>query len=262
MASSDISKSLGGPNYVYADELPTPSEMGIKRDGSFGGIARAVAGVNLYSDAVGFGATTSLARNEFGQNALYPLGVRYFLKTGLTCSNGADMYDYVDGIPKNLPGRVGGEIQRTLGVQFRGLAPGMMQDAVTALDPVPLFTAAIGAGYPQCKKVTLPVGDYLGQTKSKYDSKNVWITEPSKPIKVKRGANLPHQTRWVLDKYVTPDVYNGTPKTEKPGVLPETGAVSSMPEAFVGSSDSTSVVAAGVLFAALFFGFVVATRHD
>ena len=55
-----------GPNYVYADELATPSEIGVRRDGSFGGIARAVAGVNYYADAIGFGQTSGLAKNEFG----------------------------------------------------------------------------------------------------------------------------------------------------------------------------------------------------
>jgi hypothetical protein len=250
-----------GPNYVYADELATPSEIGVRRDGSFGGIARAVAGVNYYADAIGFGQTSGLAKNEFGADAMYPLGIRYFIKTGLTCSNGADMYDYVDGIPKPLPGRVGKEVEQSLGVKFRGLAPGMVQDATGALNPVPLFQAAIGAGYPKCKKVTLPVGDYKGNVRSRYDQKNVWITEPSMPVRVNRGS-LPHQTRWVLDSYITPDEYNAAPKTEKPNTLPATESLSNMPEGFVGSSDSSSTVAAGVLFAALVLGLAVTASRN
>lgn len=247
---------LLGPKYVFADELPTPSEIGVTRDGSFNGIARAVAGVNYYADAIGFGQTTGLARaNGLRQN---PLGVRYFVKTGLTCSNGADMYEYVDGIPKGLPGRVGKEVQKTLGVEFRGLAPGIIGDAANALNPVPFFQAAIGAGYPQCKKVTMPVGDYTGNIKSPYDANNIWISQPTANVRVNRGT-LPHQTRWVLDRYIPQKDYDATPKTEQTGTIPPTSGTSNMPEGF---TDSTQAVAAGVLFAGLVFGLLwVAPRN-
>lgn len=53
-----------GPQYNYADELKTPSELGIGRDGSFEGIMRAVSGVNYYVDAIGFGQSTGLAKAQ------------------------------------------------------------------------------------------------------------------------------------------------------------------------------------------------------
>ena len=84
---------LLGPKYSYADELRTPSELGIGRNGSFDGIMRAVGGVNYYVDAIGFGEATGLAKSA-GMNQ-QPLGIRYFIKTGATCSNGADMYEYI-----------------------------------------------------------------------------------------------------------------------------------------------------------------------
>ena len=231
---------LLGPKYSFADELSTPSELGIGRDGSFSGIMRAVAGVNYYVDAIGFGEATGLAKMS-GMDQV-PLGIQYFMKTGATCSNGADMYEYVSTIPKGLQGRVGEEVQKTMGVQFRGLAPGIVGDAASALNPLPLFQSVIGSGYAQCKKVTLPVGDLKGQVRSGFDPSNVWVTDP---YKVVNGA--PSQTRWVMDKYITQEEYDATPKTEKPGVLPNT-------EGF--SGDSGNKIAAGVLFAALFLGAV------
>jgi hypothetical protein len=81
------------------------------------------------------------------------------------------------------------------------------------------------------------------QTRSRYDTNAVWIKEPWKPI---NGA--PSQTRWVFDRYVSMEEYDATKKTEQPGVLPPT-------EGFSGSSTSDKI-AAGVLFAALFFGIV------
>ena len=234
--------SLLGPSYSFADELRTPSELGIGRDGSFDGIMRAVGGINYYTDAIGFGEATGIARSQ-GMHQ-QPLGIRYFMKTGQTCSNGADMYEYISSVPNGLPGRVGKEVERTLGVRMRGLAPGIMEDAATALNPLPLFKSAIGSGYSQCKKVTLPVGDLNGNVRSSFDKNNVWITEPYKVI---RG--LPHQTRWVFDKYISMDQYDDTTKTEKEGALPAT-------EGFANPHNS---IAAGVLFATLFLGFVAYT---
>jgi len=228
-----------GPKYSYADELKTPSELGIGRDGSFDGIMRAVGGVNYYVDAIGFGEATALAKLS-GMNQ-QPLGIRYFMKTGAVCSNGADMYEYISTVPSGLPGRVGAEVQKTMGVQFRGLAPGIIEDAVGALNPKPLFQSVIGSGYAQCKKITKPVGNMDGAVRSSFDESNIWITDPYKVV-----GGLPHQTRWVHDKYVTQEVYDATQKTETSGQLPDT-------EGFSGT-DSKSKLAAGVLFAALFLG--------
>ena len=234
---------LLGPTYSFADELATPSELNIKRDGSFDGIMRAVGGVNYYVDAIGFGEATGLAKLAGLEQS--PLGIRYFMKTGATCSNGADMYEYISTIPSGLPGRVGAEVKETLKVDFRGMAPGIVEDAVGALNPMPMFKSVIGSGYAQCKKVTLPVGNLKGEVRSRYNQNNIWVADPYKVV-----GGYPAQTRWVFDKYVDMDTYDATQKTEKAGVLPDT-------EGF--ESGNHSNIAAGVLFAALFVGFVAYT---
>jgi hypothetical protein len=245
-----------GPEYNYADELKTPSELGIGRDGSFEGIMRAVAGVNYYVDAIGFGQPTGLAKAQGRRMHQQPLGVRFFTKTGATCSNGADMYEYIDTIPKGLGGRVGNEIQKTMGVQFRGLAPGIVEDSASALDPRPFFQAVIGSGYAQCKKVTLPIGDMEGKVQSPYTKdKNGqpvrWNGEGPDGEYTLIGGK-PHQTRWVFDKYISQDEYNKALKT---------GAASrerkERKERKEGFANPTSQrVAAGALFAVLFLGTV------
>jgi hypothetical protein len=224
-----------GPNYSYADELKGPSEIGVREGGSPGAITDAVAGVNYYVDAIGFGQSTSIAKANGLENQR--LGLRYFLKTGSKCSNGADMYEYVDTVPKPLPGRLGSEIRQSLGVDMRGLAPGIIQDAAGALNPLPLFQAATGSGYAQCKKVTLPVGDDAGRVKSRYGGAD-WIEGPIQWI-----GEKPHQTRWVFDRYIESDAYDKTAKTE-------------------GFADgpSSQTIAAGVLFSALLLGFLIATK--
>jgi len=75
---------------------------------------------------------------------------------------------------------------------MKGLAPGMLEDARDALNPIPIFQAVIGTGYPKCKQVTLPVGDLNGNTRSPYDPDNVWIKGDINP------GNT--QTRWIQDR--------------------------------------------------------------
>ena len=225
---------LLGPKYSYADELPAPSDLGIGRDGSFGGIMRAVGGINYYADAIGFGNATGFAK-LMGMNQA-PLGLRYFVKTGLKCSNGQDMYDYIDTVPKGAGGRIGKEIQNTLGVKFQGMAPGIIEDAESALNPLPLFKAVTGSGYPRCKRVTLPVGTAYGTLRSRFDDKNVFIKDETQLVN-----GLPHQTRWIFDSYLTQEQYD----QEKPSVA----------EGFVGRTESK--VAAGALFALLVVGLAL-----
>ena len=204
------------PTYSFADEMMSPREMGIRRDGSFSGIMREVSGVNYYSDAIGFGTATGLAQaNKLNQQ---PMGIRYFVKTGQTCSNGADLYEYVDMIPKGemLGKRITGELDAMGLPRMRGLAPGIMEDATSALNPLPLLQAAAGTGYAKCKKVTYPVGDGEGRLKSRYDPDNVWIKDPID----KWEGRIPHQTRWILDRWISGEEYDKTPKTEEPRPVP------------------------------------------
>jgi hypothetical protein len=241
-----MSNNLLGPNYSYADELAAPSELGIRRDGSFDGIMRAVGGINYYVDAIGFGESTMIAR-DMGLNQK-PLGVRYFMKTGQECSNGADMYEYINTVPPGLSGRIGNEVKNALGVDMKGLAPGIVSDAAGALNPLPMFTAVIEGGYPQCKKVTLPVGDMRNRVRSDYNPANVWIDQP-----VQMRGGEPTQTRWVLDKYISQEAWDAAAKTEKAGVLPE------------GFEDygARNTIVAGALFAVVALGLMatVAARQ-
>jgi len=248
---------LLGPKYNYGDEQASPSNLGIGRGSTFSSVERAVAGVNYYVDTIGFGHATGLARNN--GMVQRPLGIRYFMKTGAKCSNGADMYEYIDTIPKGLPGRVGDEIQRTLGVPFQGLAPGIMEDAAKALNPLPLFKSAMGTGYARCKKVSLPVGDAWGRVQSWYDPNNKYIEGGAEA-----GPFGAQQTRWVFDSYISMDDYDKTSKTEDEDLAAEqakkreeiAAAARAEQIATEGFTDGSSTLGAGVLFAVLALGLM------
>ena len=192
-AKSGQSENPGflGPKYSFADQLKSPKEIGVRSDGSVDGITDAVAGINYYTDAIAFGQKTMLNHTDMN-----PMGIRYFLPTGANCSNGALMWTYIDNVPKgDLLGKRIGQAMQDMGLPgMRGLAPGILEDARDGLNPMPMFQAAIGSGYPKCKLVTKPVGDTNGRVVDPYDSNNVWIKG-----KVENSGNGPTQTRWVQD---------------------------------------------------------------
>lgn len=235
-----MSDSLAGPKYNYSDELATPSSIGVRAGGSPGAITDAMAGFSYYIDAIGFGQSSRTTKGLNGNLQNKQLGLQYFMDTGMKCSNGAGMYEYVDNIPKGLGGRAGEEVQKTMGVKLAGLAPGIVEDASNALNPAALFKAALGSGYARCKKVSLPVGDSSGRLASEYDKNNVWVQGP---VEMKNGR--PYQTRWVFDADVSQEQYDATPKVEK----------------FAGGSGpDLQTVAAGVLLAGVVLGFAFALK--
>jgi hypothetical protein len=204
-----------GSPYSPADAMMTPAQIGVKVGDSMDDVINAVKGVGFYADQIGFGApSTSLTQGM----PLQPLGVNYFMKTGLTCSNGADMWQYVKGIPDgNALGDKMKKVMSDMGLPpLRGLAPGMIEDAENALNPAPLMNALFGSGYPRCKQVTMQVGDAYGRI-SDPDTGEVWISDPDTAV---NNGNGYVQTRWIQDTdqqgnpiNLSRDQWSAAPKT-------------------------------------------------
>ncbi len=121
------------------------------------------------------------------------------------------MWDYIELIPKG--DAFGKNLQRGMasiggGVELRGLAPGVIEDAKNALNPAPLLRPLFGSGYAHCKKVTKRVGDQYGRLKD--NEGNPWV-DPKEPVESIGG--LPYQTKWVFDRETDVTTFNNTPKT-------------------------------------------------
>lgn len=183
-----------GSPYKPADAMLTPPQIGVEVGDSMGSVINAVKGVGFYSDQIGFGAPSTGLTNGM---PLKPLGVNYFIKTGVKCSNGADMWQYMKGITEgNALGEKTKRVMAEMGLPpLKGLAPGMVEDAENALNPSPLINALFGSGYPQCKQVTLPVGDAYGRVMDP-DTNEDWIGDSTGLQQVDGGYV---QTRWVQD---------------------------------------------------------------
>jgi hypothetical protein len=244
--TADMNTGMMGPDYSFADELKTPGEVGVRSGGSAGDIIDAVAGVGYYTDVIGFGERTGI-----NQRDMKPMGLRYFMSTGSTCSNGALMFEYIDTMPQgNLLGKRISQAITDMGLPaMRGLAPGILEDARDALNPFPLFNAAMGTGYPKCKQVTRPVGDAYGHTTSPYDSNNVWIKGQIDPGSM--------QTRWVQDTdaggypiFMSQVDYENDPKLYYPDGTPIEG---------FSNPDDAAAAAARTVAALLLGGLAFAT---
>lgn len=192
---------LLGPSYDYSGEIPLPGNIGVRKGDSLESVINSVKGVAYYSDMIGFGeSSSSLTRGM----PLFSMGVNYFTKSGATCSNGADMWTYVSGIPTG--DSMGKSTKRALesaGLPgLRGLAPGIMEDAQSALNPMPIVNTVLGSGYARCKQVTMPIGDHSGRLTS--SEGDVWIHDKGD---IDRSSGRAQQTKWVLDSWITQEEY-------------------------------------------------------
>jgi hypothetical protein len=211
-----------GSPYSPADAMMTPKQIGVTVGNSMDDVINAVKGVGFYADQIGFGApSTGLTQGM----PLKPLGVNYFMKTGQSCSNGADMWQYMQGITQgDALGEKLKNVMAEMGLPpLQGLAPGMIEDAENALNPKPLINALFGSGYPQCKQVTMSVGDAYGRIADP-DTGEVWIADPDTATNTGNGYV---QTRWVQDTdsngnpiYLSRDQWTAAPKTFNPDGTP------------------------------------------
>lgn len=232
-----------GSSYSPADAMLTPNQIGVKVGDSIGDVVAGVKGVGFYVDQIGFGApSTGLTQGM----PLKPLGVNYFLKTGVTCSNGAEMWEYIKGIPEG--DALGSHVKQAMSDMglpaLRGLAPGMIEDAKHALDPSPLMGALFGSGYPRCELADEMVGDAAGNIRDPATGEP-WITDPQTAY---RSGDVYRQKKWVIAKnrngepdYLSRDEWIAAPKTFHPDGTPK------QTEGFEWMTQPTTVIAAGIL---------------
>jgi len=180
------------PSYDYSGAIPSPASIGVRSGSGLDDVLNAARGMAYYTDVIGFGAASSGL--TAGMGGLVPLGINYFMPTYQKCPNGAQMWSYVEGIPKG--DALGKSVKRAFAEMgfppLKGLAPGIIEDTKVALNPDPFIQAVMGDPYPDCEQVTLFVGDIYGRTVDPQDPKNEWITGDKQNV---NGYSF--QTKWV-----------------------------------------------------------------
>lgn len=199
-----------GPDYSPADQMLPPASIGVKRGDSLESVLKAVKGVAYYGDMIGFGGPSSGFTQ--GMPGLNPLGVNYFINSGLKCSNGATMWEYVQTIPTG--NALGSNIKNALASSglpgLKGMAPGIIEDAESALNPMPVINAVVGSGYPQCRLVRMKVGDYDGKIQN-VDGK--LLVDPEGLLVDSNGAY--YQEHWIQDRRPTGNRRDGETTSEQ-----------------------------------------------
>lgn len=221
---------ISGPDFSYAEAIPLPNQIGVRDGGDIGAVVGAVKGVAYYVDTIGFGEPSSFLDQNMG---LKPIGVQVWMKSGTICSNGADMWTYMNGIPDGTA--LGGGLAKTLSDSgmpgLKGIAPGMMEDIKSAFDPAPIMQSVFGTGFPSCKMVEMPVGDQDGNISKKDASGNIIYYVENPETVVQRGGRS-YQSRWTLDHMLTKQEWDKVPKTFCPNGSRKQGSCS---ESFCGS---------------------------
>jgi hypothetical protein len=241
-----------GPDYSFADNIALPNEIGVRDGDTMSSVTDAVKAVGYYVDTIGFGQSTSALTRGMD---IKPLGVKFWMPTGFTCSNGAKMWQYVDSVPTGdaLGERIKNGLNN-MGYGLRGLAPGIVEDAKEALNPKPLMDAVFGSGYPQCRFEMKPVGDQNGRYVNPASGKS-YVENPES---VQMINGVAHQGRWVLETNVTKAQWDAAPKTHCPdGYRPGNHEandctrrlVSTRQEGFISQSNQTKqiLLATGVI---------------
>lgn len=210
-----IGPGLLGPNYSFADNVPLPGQVGVRDGDSMNDVIDSVKAVAYYVDMIGFGeASTGLSRGVGPGGGPRPLGVNTWMRTGLKCSNGADMWMYNAGVPTGeaLGKRVKDGLASAGLPGMRGLAPGILEDAQAALNPVPIVKALFGSGFPRCRLVEQEVGDQDGVIQN--PATGDYYVEDKDSVYQRNGRS--YQRRWAYDSDLAQDQWEKEKKTHCP----------------------------------------------
>ena len=153
-----LEQKLLGPDYKYWDQIKNPEELGISGEGTLGQVVEDAAGVFAYMEALVTGGGNA---SKSGR----PLGNKFFLQTGGTCSvKGSDKKASRNIYINNVPDGTIPFISSGLGVNmttFEGIIPGLMGNAAR-INPLAIFQSFMQGSNPECIPVTMEVIDSNG----------------------------------------------------------------------------------------------------
>lgn len=147
-----LQENLLGPSYKYWEQIKTPEELGMSKDGNLDAIANDVTAMMKYTQFLIAGGGASTVDG--------PIGDRFFLRTGAKCTdeatgNRVNRSIYIDNIPSGKIPFISG----ALGANFtslEGLLPGTVF-GLAKINPLAIFQAFMTGTNPSCQAITLPV---------------------------------------------------------------------------------------------------------
>jgi hypothetical protein len=170
-------------NYPYHKYIKSPTDLGASSKGNLTALGNDVNAIMAYVDVLVSGKSKA--------QSVSPLGNKYFMKTGATCTapDGSDQprYVYINNIPSGAIPLISSATGANL-TEFEGLVPGALED-MSYVNPIKLFTA-FSKG-TDCQQITMGVRDIQNNqtTESQYvlnddiaEYNSCWFNERVNPV--------------------------------------------------------------------------------
>lgn len=148
-----LEQKLLGPDYAYYKQIKNPSQLGMSSSGD-----------SIVANLKGLIGYTELLVTGEGKASIPggPLGDRFFLKTGATCTDKDTQEKVARSLYfNNVPDGSIPFISQGMGMNFstfKGLIPGALSN-MNQLNPMGIFSAFMQGTDPECQKITLPTRD-------------------------------------------------------------------------------------------------------
>jgi len=194
--SQDVS-TTEDRNYPYHKYIKSPSDLGSSSAGNLTALGKDIDALKSYVDVLVSGDTKA----HVGR--IGPLGNKYFMKTGATCTapdgTSQPRYIFVNNIPDGEIPFISSAMGKTTS-QFKGLVPGVLGD-ISYINPLKLFSAF--SEETSCQQITMETRDIQNatSTESQYvlnddiSSYNpCWFPNKKNPVtqeSCKQGMTLP-----------------------------------------------------------------------
>lgn len=149
---NDLSSGSKDNNYPYYKYINTPESLGASSKGTLDALQSDVIAMTYYVQGV-------LVEGKSKAGHATPLGNKYFMSTGATCTapdgTSQPRYVYINNVPDGAIPLISSAMGVNL-TEFEGLVPGVLED-LTYINPLKLFTA-FSEG-TDCQQITMEVKD-------------------------------------------------------------------------------------------------------
>ena len=170
-------------NYPYHKYIRPPSDLGVSSDGNLTALGNDVKAIISYVGVLNSGRSDA--------QTVSPLGNKYFMNTGATCTapDGSTQprFVYINNIPDGAVPLISSATGVNL-TEFEGLVPGVLED-LSYINPLKLFTAF--SKDTQCQQITMDTRDISNNstTETQYvlnddirDYNACWFNNKENPV--------------------------------------------------------------------------------
>jgi hypothetical protein len=159
---TEVEEELLGPDYKYYDQIKSPTELGMSTKGNISTISKDITGLIDYVEVLVTGTSKASKTGK-------PLGDKFFLKTGGTCSdidtgNKVDRYIYINNVPDGSIPFISSAMGSNFST-FEGLIPGTLSN-LSDMNPFEIFQAFLIGSDPSCQEISLETIDVNNNRKT------------------------------------------------------------------------------------------------